>query len=122
MPTVFYETNHAAAHLVSEANGYQSREKITIGTGANLPAGQILGKITASGKYVALNPAASDGSQTAAGALYAPADAASADVQGVAHVRNCELHGGEIVWPAGITTPQKTAAIAQLLAAGIILR
>lgn len=63
-----------------EADPDFCRESVTIGSGADLPAGQVLGKVTATGKYVAWAPAASDGSQTIAGVLLSPASAASADV------------------------------------------
>ena len=63
--------------IISEANGTRSREVVTVAAAAAaLPAGTVLGKITASGKYVAYSDAASDGTETAAGVLYA-ANAAS---------------------------------------------
>lgn len=118
------EGNYAAAHLVSDedANGHRSRETIVIAAGANLKAGTVLGKVTASGKYKALTPGAEDGSQTAAGILYGPAPAAAADVRGVANVRETVVNAGEITWPNGITTNDKNAAIAALAALQIVLR
>ncbi|OCC05122.1 hypothetical protein BA190_09405 [Labrys sp. WJW] len=74
------------------------------------------------GKFVRLNPTANDGSQVAAGILYAPAFAADAEVHGVAFVRDCEVHHDEIVFPASITNDQRATAVAQLKMAGIILR
>lgn len=73
-------------------------------------------------KYAALNLAATDGSQRAAGVLYDTARAASADVKATAHVRDCEVNGLVLTWPAGITTDQKAAAVAELAALGIIVR
>jgi hypothetical protein len=74
------------------------------------------------GKYKILAPAATDGTQIAAGILYGPAAAATADVRGVANVRESVVNAAELTWPVGITTNQKNAAIAQLAALQIILR
>jgi len=51
----------------------------TIGTAANLTAGAVLGRITATGKYILSLTGASDGSQTPAAILMTDAAAASAD-------------------------------------------
>lgn len=69
--------------IVSEANGTLSRSSIVIVSGQDLAAGTVLGKITASGKYKAYSNAAGDGSETAAGILYAAVDASAADTKGV---------------------------------------
>jgi hypothetical protein len=120
--TVLTEGPRRAAHLVSEANGSLSREQVTIASGADLDPGTVLGKITTGGKYVILAPAAVDGSQNAAGILYAKAAAASADVIQTVNVRQCEVNGTLLTWPAGITGPQKVTALAALVALGIIVR
>lgn len=73
-------------------------------------------------KYEILDTAGTDGSQIAAGILYAEALAASAEVDGVAIVRDAEVNGNLLTWPAGITADQKAVAISQLAAAGIVLR
>ena len=44
------EATRAGEFLLSEANGTRSRESVTV-TGGSYPAGQVLGKVTASGKY-----------------------------------------------------------------------
>lgn len=72
--------------------------------------------------YTELDPTATDGSQIACAVLFDTAKAASADVRQVAHVRACEVNGLVLDWPTGITTTQKTAAIADLAAAGIVVR
>lgn len=116
------ETGHAGGFIMSEANGHRSREEVTIDNGADLLAGAVLGKITASGKYVEFNPAASDGSQTAAAVLIADAKAASAEVQAAVMARDCEVNGNELVWDAGVDANEKAAAIASLASVGIIVR
>lgn len=49
MPSVITEGRRTAEFLVSEANGYLSREEATLVLGQNLKAGSVLGKITAGG-------------------------------------------------------------------------
>ena len=119
--TTLTEVRHAGEWLVSEAQGRRSREKVIIDTG-NLVAGTVLGKITATGKYVILNTAGADGSQTAVGVLWEAVDATTADKVVAAIVRDAEVNGGEIIYPAGISTPNRDLAIANLALAGIIVR
>ena len=108
--------------IVSEARGDRSFEKGALAVGQNLAAGAVLGRITASGAYTAFAPAATDGSQTAAGILYASTDATSAAKNVTVLVRQAEVNGKVLVWPAGVTTAQKDAAQASLLAAGLLIR
>lgn len=74
------------------------------------------------GKVKQLTVAAQDGTQNAAGLLYDAVDASAADKACVIVGRDAEVIDAEVVWPGGITAPQKAAAIAQLAALGIILR
>lgn len=120
--TVLTEGMHTAEFLVSEGNGHISREVVTIAAGADLEPCTVLGKITASGKYVQVDPAAADGSEVAAAVLYAAAKAATADATEVAIVRHAEVNSLALVWPTGITDPEKAAAVAELAAASIIVR
>jgi hypothetical protein len=76
----------------------------------------------ASGKYKIIAPAAIDGTQHAAAILYGYAEAASADADAVAHVRDSEHNADILTWSAGITNDEKAAAILELAALGIILR
>ena len=116
------EGRYAGEFIVSEGNGHISRETITVLSGENLEAGAVLGKITASGKYKELDPAAGDGSEAAAGLLYDAVDATAADAEGVAIVRLAEVNAAEIVWPDGITGGEKTTALGELAALDIIAR
>lgn len=91
MPTL-NEGVHAGEFLLSEGSGAISREAVTVASGEGvLAAGTVMGKVTASGKYVAHDPEAEDGSQTAAGVLYAPVDATAADAKGVVIARLAEV-------------------------------
>ncbi|WP_028210774.1 head decoration protein [Paraburkholderia mimosarum] len=123
-PTVppLYEQWHDGGFIVSEANGHQSRDQVTITGGVLVPAGTVLGKVTASGSFAPLNPAAADGSQTAAAILFGTRDATAGDRQGTVIDRNAEVNASELVWPTGITPAQITTATQQLAAVGVILR
>lgn len=123
---VLNETNRALEFLVSENNGDFSREAGTLISGQNLRAATVLGIITASSKYTQLAPAAADGSQNAIAILCYATDASTGDrttavVRGGPGV-SVEVNGNLLVWPASITTPQRTTAIANLLANGIKIR
>lgn len=122
MPSIT-ENVRAGDFLLSEANGSLSRENEILASGqSKLQAGTVLAKVTASGKFVAIDPSKSDGSQNAAAILWDYADAATADTAVVVIARSAEVKADTLIWPASITTPQKTAAIAQLVALGIVLR
>jgi hypothetical protein len=116
------EGRYAGEFVVSEGNGSISRETITVLSGQTLEAAAVLGKVTASGKYKALDPAAVDGSEAAAGILYDAVDSSVADAEGVAIVRLAEVNAAELVWPTGITSPQQATALGELAALNIIAR
>lgn len=112
-----------AHYLISEAEGYRSRDVGVIASGAGkLDAGAVLGRITASKKLVPLAPAATDGSEDAAAILYEACDATSADVRRTITARDAEVHAAVLVWAGGVNDSQKTAALAQLAALGIVAR
>jgi len=72
---------------------------------------------------VAFDPTASDGSEKAAAVAIYPATTGSGEtVKIAALVRDAEVNGHCLTWPSGITAGQKEAAIADLAAAGIIVR
>lgn len=75
-----------------------------------------------SGKVVEVEAAAVDGSQTAYGFLTAAVDASSADTSGAAVIRDAIIVSTDLVWPTGATAGQKTAWLADLAAAGIVVR
>lgn len=74
-------------------------------------------------KYVAHTPAALDGSQIAAGVLYAAVDATSADAPAVGIVRDAEVKKDEITYHASTDDQAKKDAVnADLAKAGVIVR
>ena len=116
------ESNYLGDWLKFEAGNLYSRDEVTVVSGQNLNTGAVIGIITASGKVTQLAPAANDGSQNAAGVLLLDVDASAADKGGVIIARHAICSDNGLTWPAGITGPQKTAAIAQLKALGILVR
>ncbi|UEM11731.1 head decoration protein [Bradyrhizobium barranii subsp. barranii] len=122
MPT-FNEGRHPAEFLLSEANGQRSRGNITIGQNQTIVPGSVLGQITASGQYIAHDPAAADGSQTAAAvALYGAVTGAGATAAISAIVREAELNGKTLTTKTGLTAPQLAQISTDLAGKQIIVR
>ena len=119
--TTLTEGMHAGEFIgeLAMAIGYHA-DKETIVSGQNLSAGAVVGKITASGKFQALATSGTTGAENVAGILFDAVNASAADKAGVVLKRGpAVVNANDLVWPAGITGPQKTAAIAGLLALGI---
>jgi hypothetical protein len=116
------ESNYLGDWLKYEEDNLYSRDEVTVASGQSLATGTVIGVITASGKVTQLAPAASDGSETAAGVLLNPVDASAGDQPGVIIARHAICSDKGLVWPASITGPQKAAAISQLKALGILVR
>lgn len=102
---------------------WQLGEGYNLGTGTlasgNYKTGTVLGQVTG-GDYVQLDPSATDGSENFAGILIHDTDASSSP-QSIVFLEDGPsliLPDG-LTWITGITEPQKTAAIGQMLAVGI---
>lgn len=109
------ETSHAGGFIVSEPDINLSRRIVTIATAAGaLLAGTVLGKYTSGGKYNQLTPGASNGLQTADAILFDAVDATGGDVEAVVVYRLASFNPNEVIWPAGISSENKIAAIAAL--------
>jgi len=124
--TILTEGRHAGVFLVWEAFRDYTREVITVATGGANPLlepGTALGKITASGKYAAHDPAAVDGTKTAVAVLWGPADATLADATAVALLRGPAIvNTNDLVFTGTPTAPEITAAHTALAAQGILTR
>ena len=122
--TTLTEGKHAGGFLVWEVLRDFTRETVTVASCAGkIEPGTVLGKITTGGKYVALAPSATNGSQNAAGILWDAVDATDADVPGVVVLRGPAIvNRHEISFPEGATEAQITTAITALATLGIILR
>ena len=111
----------AGGFIVSEANGGRSRDTVTVtgGTGGN-QAGTVLGKVTASGKYVPHDAALTNGAEVAAAvAIFA---AEQGDQSAAVIVRDAEVALDHLIFKSGISGANKDAAIAALADAGIVAR
>lgn len=113
------EPNSLGDAIKWEEDDNYSREKVTIASGQNLALLQVVGKITASGKYAAFDQDAVDGTEAAAGIMVAAVDASGADTPGVIINDHALVAMDNLVWPSDIEAAEKTAAIAELVALGI---
>lgn len=115
------------AFLLSEAAGRRSRSIVTIANGAGkLAAGAVLGKVTATGEYVAA-PAAEvvgfEGAETAVAILAYGVDATDQAVEVTAIDRDAEAKLPMLSFDASVDDQTKTdAKVAQLNAVGIRVR
>ncbi|MGE0357306.1 MAG: head decoration protein [Burkholderiales bacterium] len=73
-----------------------------------------------SGNYTALAPNAEDGSQVAAGVSFYTVYASAGAQPCVAIARDAELIADELIWPVGITSGEKSAAIQTLRTLGLL--
>lgn len=108
-------------YLLSEANGMRSREAVTVTVAGavELPSGTVLGKITATGKYVKHdNAGTDDGRRTAVAVLYNPLPGTNGDYKATVHLRDCEVIGSVLNAGAGVDAEAKT----ELAAVGVIVR
>jgi len=78
--------------------------------------------VTGTGKWRALNLAGTDGSQRAAAILYDNEDATGGDRIVTLVTRQQEVGLSDLIFPVGITDPQKANVLAQLAALQIIAR
>ncbi|WP_264707725.1 head decoration protein [Wolbachia endosymbiont (group B) of Agriphila straminella] len=120
--TCITEQNNLGDLLKYEASSLYSRDQITVAKGQNLKLGAVVAKKTDDGFIKALNPTATDGTQTAVGVITTDIHSKNSDIKGVIITRSAMLADHAIVWPTGITEEQKAAAIKQLEGRGIIVR
>ena len=115
LETLSYKTDSDVVH--QELPDRQSRTEIVVASGAAaiMEIGTVLGMVTASGKYEALQVAASDGPQVASAILLEKVDAQAADVSAVALTRIATVVAQALIWPAGISAGEKATALSQLL-------
>jgi hypothetical protein len=123
MPTTLTEDQHRGEFIVSEANGYRSRESVTIESGQTLKPGEVLGQATSSGEYKTYDPGNGDGSETAVAVCYDHVDASGGAVEAPIIARDAEVNDAELVWFSGANDSQKTTGKDELKAqSGIVAR
>lgn len=97
--TVLTQGNESYEFLLSEANGMRSRSQVTvtIAGGVALPSGTVLGKITATGKFVKYDEAGTDdGRRVAAAVLGTPLAGTNGDIKATVLERDCEVIGARM--------------------------
>lgn len=110
-----------------ELNAAYNRETVPLLAGADYPLGAVLGRVTASGKYV-LSPAAEvvgrEGAETATAVLLEATDATAGDAVGLVGMRGPALFSrAALVFDASVDQPAERAAKeAQLAALGLVTR
>ena len=118
--TVLTQGIQTGEWLISEGEGQFSRDQAvaTVAGGIALPSGTVMGRVTASGKLVKYDNAASDGSQAAVAILYTALPGTNGDRPVTVFSRACEVNGAMLNGGTGVDAPGK----ADLLALGIIVR
>jgi hypothetical protein len=119
--TVFTEGRHAAAFILSEANGQRSRENGTLLSGQDLVAGTVV-RDNGSGRLVADagDEVTEDGSIVSGGILLYDSHADGADLAVSYIARDAEVNGNLLTFAEG--TDEQNAAVAWLALLGIIVR
>lgn len=117
------EVLRRAGFIHSEANGTASRETVTVTVAADtrLGPGRVMGKLSATGKHVPYDNVGADGSEVAAGILYAELENttdAPVDFDGVVVNRNAEVRKADLDWGA-VDAAGQLAGLADLYELGI---
>lgn len=109
--------------LKHEAPNLYSRDQVTVVSGQSLSLGSVVGIVTATAKVKVFDPSATDGSEIAAGVMIQPCDTALAERDdGLMIARHAMVADHALSWPTGITVAEKSHAIGQLKAIGILVR
>jgi hypothetical protein len=122
MPTVTQPKNLGDL-LKYEAPNLYSRDQDTVAAAQNLSLGTVVGRETATAKLKALDPSATDGTETAVGVLGNDVDATLIDREdAILIARHAIVARGAVIWPTGITAADKAEAVAQLATRGVLVR
>lgn len=126
--TILTEQARTAEFLQSEGNGYRSRDEavITVPANTTILPGRIMGRITASGKYVPQDADGTDnGTREPAAILYSAvtnSTGSAVDVTGVVIARDTEIKANKVIYDPAADAAAILAANAALAALGIIVR
>lgn len=105
--------------LLVEVEGL-TRDTPAFAASTDFPIGMVVAKVNDVIRPLA--PAASDGTQIAFGVVGVPVASSTTPKDGMVIARNAAVEGSYLVWPSGITAAQKTTALSQLDARGIVAR
>jgi Bacteriophage lambda head decoration protein D len=112
-----------ANFIVSEANGYRSREQIVVAQGGLYRDGTILQAVR--GDELKYAPFAGGGDEEGGGALavlFQTVDAREADIRATGMVRDCELQRAMLKFAGEVSAADREAAYAGLAAAHVVMR
>jgi hypothetical protein len=111
-----------ANFIVSEANGYRSREQIVVAQGGLYRDGTILQAVA--GEELKYAPFAGGGDEDggALAVLFQTVDAREADVRATGMVRDCELQRAMLKFAGEVSAADREAAYAGLAAAHVVMR
>ena len=127
MVTVLTEPRRRGGFLVSESEGTRSREVghfINSGTAdLALPAGLVIGQLAADGSFIGYTNTGTLGAQTAVGVLWDNVIIPAGGTISATYIaRDAEVNAAELQYVAGDVAGDKTAAVVDLRALGIIAR
>lgn len=118
-----YEQNNLADLVKYEEDCLNySREVITVAATQRLEQGTVVARNTTDNLFYALNPGATDGTETALGILLETVDATLMERDSLLLARHGIVASQAVIWPAGLTPPQKLSALAALESHGILVR
>ena len=109
-----------ANFIVSEANGYRSREQIVVAQGGLYRDGTILQAVP--GDELKYAPFAGGGEGGPLAVLFQTVDAREADIRATGMVRDCELQRAMLRFVGEIDEAERDEAYAGLAAAHVVMR
>lgn len=108
-------------YLIGDFDNNRTNEQIMLAAKASeYRVGTILGKVTATGVYKPLDPAASDGSQNFGAILYGRRPASTNAQRAAGTVREATLNANLLYYEVAVSAPQKAAIESAMKAVGII--
>jgi hypothetical protein len=116
----FHQHKDLGDLLLLQVSPGWTKSKVTLLAGTDYPLGQVLAKVA--GKYQTLDPAGTGAAKKAAAVLAERVNATANDQPGVVIARGAVVAQAHLVWPSGITETQKSAALDELNAQGIVAR
>lgn len=101
-------------YLLSD-HGSISTDTATFASGHAFQPGELLGQVTATKKFKAWTPAATDGTEDVAAICYGHVEASAADAEGAITARLAEVDRQKLILPAGATLADAEAGLASKL-------
>ena len=109
------------AYLIGQFDNNRTNAQGTLAAkGTSYKVGTVLGKITATGIYTPLNPAAGDGSQNFAGINFSARPASATAQRGAVTVREATLNSNLLHYENAVSDAQKAVIESQMAAVDII--